>query len=101
LNKYVKSILTTYVVKSPPDHEAALALLLRLRGSEIFTALRNFCLWLNQISESEPHMVEDAVKYIIFLVDADTLFDTALGMYDFSLVLMIAQHAQKVWDPYQ
>ena len=41
-------------------------------------------------------MVEDAVKYIIFLVDANTLFDAALGMYDFSLVLMIAQHAQKV-----
>jgi elongator complex protein 1 len=41
-------------------------------------------------------LVEDAVKYIIFLADADTLFDTALGMYDFSLVLMIAQHAQKV-----
>lgn len=41
-------------------------------------------------------MVEDAVKYIIFLVDANSLFDTALGMYDFSLVLMIAQYAQKV-----
>jgi hypothetical protein len=39
------------------------------------------------------------VKYIIFLVDADQLFDTALGMYDFSLVLMIAQHAQKVAIP--
>lgn len=36
------------------------------------------------------------MKYIIFLVDADKLFDTALGMYDFSLVLMIAQHAQRV-----
>ena len=36
------------------------------------------------------------MKYIIFLVDADKLFDTALGMYDFSLVLMVAQHAQKV-----
>lgn len=36
------------------------------------------------------------MKYIIFLVDANTLFDLALGMYDFSLVLMIAQHAQKV-----
>ncbi len=35
------------------------------------------------------------MKYIIFLVDADKLFDTALGMYDFSLVLMVAQHAQK------
>jgi len=43
-----------------------------------------------------PSLVEEAVKYIIFLVDADRLFDTALGMYDFSLVLMVAQHAQKV-----
>jgi hypothetical protein len=43
-----------------------------------------------------PTAVEDAVKYIIFLVDADTLFDLALGMYDFSLVLLIAQHTQKV-----
>ncbi|KAF8058697.1 pol II transcription elongation factor [Lyophyllum atratum] len=78
LTKYVNSILTAYVVKTPPDHEAGLALLLRLR-------------------ESNPDVVEDAVKYIIFLVDANGLFDTALGMYDFSLVLMIAQHAQK--DP--
>ena len=41
-------------------------------------------------------MVEDAVKYVIFLVDVDKLFDTALGMYDFSLVLLIAQQAQRV-----
>lgn len=39
---------------------------------------------------------EDAVKYIIFLSDANKLFDLALGMYDFPLVLMIAQHSQKV-----
>ncbi|TFK44978.1 IKI3 family-domain-containing protein [Crucibulum laeve] len=78
LTKYVNTILTAHVVKTPPDHEAGLALLLQLR-------------------ESDPNLVEDAVKYIIFLVDADRLFNTALGMYDFSLVLMIAQHAQK--DP--
>ncbi|THH29047.1 hypothetical protein EUX98_g5147 [Antrodiella citrinella] len=76
--KYVSSILTTHVVKRPSDHEAGLLLLLRLR-------------------KTEPQIVEDAVKYMIFLVDANGLFDTALGMYDFSLVLMIAQHAQK--DP--
>lgn len=46
--------------------------------------------------DTDPTVVEGAVKYIIFLVDADRLFDTALGMYDFNLVLMIAQHAQKV-----
>ncbi len=48
------------------------------------------------VTDTDPSVVEDAVKYIIFLVDADKLFDTALGMYDFNLVLMIAQHAQKV-----
>lgn len=47
-------------------------------------------------AERVPAAVEDAVRYIIFLVDADTLFDVALGMYDFSLVLLVAQHAQKV-----
>ena len=47
-------------------------------------------------AERVPTAVEDAVRYIIFLVDADTLFDVALGMYDFSLVLLVAQHAQKV-----
>lgn len=46
--------------------------------------------------ERVSSLVEDAVKYIVFLVDADTLFDVALGMYDFSLVLLIAQHTQKV-----
>lgn len=52
-----------------------------------------------RVAESDPELVEDAVKYIIFLVDADKLFDTALGMYDFALVLMVAQHAQKVCNP--
>lgn len=48
------------------------------------------------MSESNQEMVEDAVKYIIFLVDVDKLFDTALGMYDFTLVLLIAQQSQRV-----
>ncbi|PSS15418.1 hypothetical protein PHLCEN_2v3256, partial [Hermanssonia centrifuga] len=76
MKKYINSILTAHVMKRPADHEAGLDLLLRLR-------------------ENEPGPVEDAVKYMIFLVDADRLFDTALGMYDFSLVLMVTQHAQK------
>lgn len=44
----------------------------------------------------DPERAEDAVKYIIFLSDANKLFDLALGMYDFPLVLMIAQQSQKV-----
>lgn len=96
LTRYVNSILTAYVVKTPSDHEAGLELLLRLRGEAL--GLFTSCIEINAPlwAENEPHLVEDAVKYIIFLVDANSLYDTALGMYDFSLVLMIAQHAQKV-----
>jgi elongator complex protein 1 len=97
LHKYINSILVAYVVKSPPDHEAALALLLRLRGQSVTHLILLVCFRLSMRTDTNPEAVEDAVKYIIFLVDADKLFDTALAMYDFSLVLMIAQHAQKVW----
>lgn len=96
LTRYVNSILTAYVVKTPPDHEAGLGLLLHLRGRFFLLFVLHFMSLPISSTESEPQLVEDAVKYIIFLVDANSLFDTALGMYDFSLVLMIAQHAQKV-----
>jgi hypothetical protein len=43
-----------------------------------------------------PAVVEDAIKYIIFLSDVNQLYDVALGMYDFQLVLMVAQYSQKV-----
>ncbi|KAF6761197.1 pol II transcription elongation factor [Ephemerocybe angulata] len=78
MKKYINTILTAHVVKTPPDYESGLAELLALR-------------------ETDQSLVEEAVKYIIFLVDAERLFDIALGMYDFNLVLMVAQHAQK--DP--
>ncbi|RUS18247.1 IKI3 family-domain-containing protein [Endogone sp. FLAS-F59071] len=38
-----------------------------------------------------------ALKFTIFLCDADRLYNIALGMYDFNLVLMVAQQSQK--DP--
>lgn len=97
MKKYIYCILTAHVVKRPPDHEAGLALLLRLRGPSVvpLSSKRFDRSMRDSLSDSDPQLVEDAVKYIIFLVDAERLFDTALGMYDFSLVLMIAQHAQK------
>ncbi|GAA5975319.1 hypothetical protein JCM5350_006430 [Sporobolomyces pararoseus] len=75
---YANSILTAHVRKQPPAYEDALNLLADLKVKDAERA-------------------EDAVKYIIFLSDANKLFDLALGMYDFTLVLMIAQHSQK--DP--
>ncbi|KIJ49936.1 hypothetical protein M422DRAFT_74490 [Sphaerobolus stellatus SS14] len=78
LKKYINTILTAHVVKTPPALEAGLSVLLKLR-------------------DTNPEIIDDAVKYIIFLVDSDRLFDTALGMYDFKLVLLVAQYSQK--DP--
>ncbi|CAG8433717.1 10419_t:CDS:10 [Diversispora eburnea] len=75
---YLKSIITTYVRRSPPDLESSLGLLVKLK-------------------DKDPDLAEDAIKFSIFLVDADQLFDVALGMYDFRLVLMVAQQSQK--DP--
>ena len=40
---------------------------------------------------------EDALKYTLFLVDVNQLYNVALGMYDFSLVLLVAEKSQK--DP--
>lgn len=74
---YANSILTAHVAKSPADYEAALQLLVTLKAQD-------------------EERAEDAVKYIIFLSDANKLFDLALGMYNFKLALLIAQHSQKV-----
>lgn len=43
LTTYVNSILTAHVVKTPPDHEAALALLLKLRGRYLTEKGQNKC----------------------------------------------------------
>ncbi|KAF9363866.1 hypothetical protein BGX34_003149 [Mortierella sp. NVP85] len=77
-NTYINSVLTTYVRKSPPDLESALLRLVELR-------------------DKDQALAEEALKFTIFLADVDRLFDVALGMYDFALVLMVAQWSQK--DP--
>jgi len=74
--RYINTILTAFVTMKPPAYESALELLGQLRSED--TAL-----------------ADEAVRYIIFLADADKLFDIALGTYDFALVLMVAQHAKR------
>ena len=39
---------------------------------------------------------EEALRYAMLLVDVNELYDVALGMYDFALVLMVAEKSQKV-----
>lgn len=51
---------------------------------------------LRAAADTDPDLVEEAIKYIIFLSDVNKLYDVALGLYDFQLVLLVAQHSQKV-----
>ncbi|KAM3588825.1 putative elongator complex protein 1 [Umbelopsis sp. WA50703] len=76
--RYIQAVLSTYVRSTPSDLESALRMLADLKSTDLAHA-------------------EEALSYTIFLCDADRLFDVALGMYDFSLVLMVAQQSQK--DP--
>lgn len=38
----------------------------------------------------------EALEYLLYLVDVNKLYEVALGMYDFDLVLMVAEKSQKV-----
>jgi len=78
--KYVQPILTSFVKSEPPQLEDAL-----------------YCIKSIKTDNNMPELAEKAIKYIIFLVNVDKLYNIALGLYDFELVLMIAQQSQK--DP--
>ena len=41
--------------------------------------------------------MEDCLRFLTYMVDVNALFDVALGMYDFDIVLMVAEKSQK--DP--
>lgn len=74
--RYINSILTAHVKKSPADYEAALST-------------------LRDMMTTSPDLVDSAIEYVIFLAPFDSLFDVALGMYDLTLALMVAQHSKK------
>ena len=48
------------------------------------------------LTAEERVTAEEALNYTLFLVDVNQLYDVALGMYDFQLVLMVAEKSQKV-----
>lgn len=76
--RYLTSILTAHVRQVPPDLEGGLRVLLPYVARDMAAA-------------------EDACRYLIFLVDAEALYRVALGMYDFTLALLIAQNSPR--DP--
>uniref|UniRef100_A0A669B909 Elongator complex protein 1 n=1 Tax=Oreochromis niloticus TaxID=8128 RepID=A0A669B909_ORENI len=77
-NKYCLSILTAHVKKTIPELEIALQKVHELRAPGAVSA-------------------EEALKYLLFLVNVNDLYDYSLGTYDFDLVLMVAEKSQK--DP--
>ncbi|XP_059830752.1 elongator complex protein 1 isoform X1 [Hypanus sabinus] len=82
-HKYCLPILTCHVRKSVPELETALQKVHELR--------------VNPPSDPEAVSTEEALKYLLFLVDVNELYDHALGTYDFELVMMVAEKSQK--DP--
>ncbi|XP_069834097.1 elongator complex protein 1 isoform X2 [Dendropsophus ebraccatus] len=80
--KYCLSILTSYVRKTTPELETALQKVHELRESP---------------PSPDAVSAEEALKYLLFLVDVNELYDHSLGTYDFDLVIMVAEKSQK--DP--
>lgn len=81
--KYCLSILTAHVKKNPPELETALQKVHDLRE--------------NISPNAAAVSAEEALKYLLFLVDVNELYDYSLGTYDFDLVVMVAEKSQK--DP--
>ncbi|KAJ8268913.1 hypothetical protein COCON_G00115200 [Conger conger] len=82
-HKYCLSILTSHVKKTTPELEIALQKVHELR--------------VNPPRAENSVSAEEALKYLLFLVNVNELYEHSLGTYDFDLVLMVAEKSQK--DP--
>ncbi|XP_029775496.1 elongator complex protein 1 [Suricata suricatta] len=82
-HKYCLSILTSHVKKTTPELEIVLQKVHELQG--------------NASPVADAVSAEEALKYLLLLVDVNDLYDHSLGTYDFDLVLMVAEKSQK--DP--
>ncbi|XP_074136167.1 elongator complex protein 1 isoform X1 [Sminthopsis crassicaudata] len=82
-HKYCLCILTSHIKKTRPELEIVLQKVHELQG--------------NTPSSPDAVSAEEALKYLLLLVDVNELYDHSLGTYDFDLVLMVAQKSQK--DP--
>ncbi|KAI0137287.1 IKI3 family protein [Xylariales sp. AK1849] len=74
----LQNIITANVCKSPP-------------------ALEDGLLVVAKLMQEDEHLAEKAVEHICFLVDVNTLYDEALGLYNLDLALLVAQQSQR--DP--
>lgn len=79
-------ILTTHVKQK--NLEKALEIVWKLKQDEVF-----------DVEKQQKRTIgsQEALKYLLYLVDVNELYKIALGMYDFGLVLFVATKSQK--DP--
>lgn len=75
---HIQNIISGHVCKQPPDLDAGLLQIAKLR-------------------KQRSEQVNEAIEHICFLADVNRLYDSALGLYDLELALLIAQQSQK--DP--
>lgn len=88
-SKFVLPIITAYVKQN--QFESALQVISDLRK-------QSQCNNPSGNTDDKDHIdAQGALKYLLYLVDVNQLYDVALGMYDFDLVLFVATKSQK--DP--
>lgn len=90
----VLSILTSYVVKSPPEIETALIWVEKLIAA---SPKKNPRAPHDDGSKTHHSPAEDALKYLSWLVNPDKLYNVALSMFDLQLTSSLAKYTQK--DP--
>lgn len=66
-----------------------------VKNQQIENALQ--IIWDLKKTASSDKAADDALKYLLYLIDVNSLYNIALGMYDFKLVLFVAEKSQK--DP--
>ena len=102
--RFLLCILTAFVRKTKPELETALNLVKNLKSTVVTSCTKNnvFIVWTAKmlllfVAGSSHVQAEEALKYLLFLVDVNDLYNVALGTYDFQLVMMVAEKSQK--DP--
>ncbi|CAH0758252.1 unnamed protein product [Diatraea saccharalis] len=96
-------ILKLHLNQRSDSESKILPILTAFVKKNVDTELENALFLIKQLKLKEsggsklPVGSDEALKYLLYMVDVNQLFDVALGMYDFDLVLLVANKSQK--DP--
>lgn len=93
-DEHLQNIITSHVSKVPPALETGLEMIGRLQ-SEYGGHRHRTNKLIIMVASNDP-LTDKAAEHICFLADVNQLYDTALGLYNLDLGLLIAQQSQKV-----